>query len=92
MKVEGNYLLIAVDLTKDFGESKSGKSITIGSTEGNISIPDNEDKKNWIKCLQEKIISIIDVIVLRLKILSKFLFSDNNHITQSICYYLLTLQ
>lgn len=31
-------LTIVVDLTKDFGESKSGKSITIGSTEGNAAL------------------------------------------------------
>ena len=31
-------LTIVVDLTKDFGESKSGKSITIASTEGNVAL------------------------------------------------------
>lgn len=34
MQLDGDTLVIRVDLTKDFGESKSGKSITIASTEG----------------------------------------------------------
>lgn len=34
-KIEGNKLHIEVDLSKDFGPSKSGKTIIIGSTEGN---------------------------------------------------------
>ena len=43
MKVEGHFLTIKVDLTKDFGPSSSGKTIIIASTEGNVSIPDKED-------------------------------------------------
>jgi len=35
---EKKILTITVDLSKDFGESKSGKSITIASTEGNVSL------------------------------------------------------
>ena len=35
---EKKILTITVDLAKDFGESKSGKSITIASTEGNVSL------------------------------------------------------
>ena len=31
-------------LTKEFGPSSSGKTIIIASTEGNISIPDREEK------------------------------------------------
>ena len=42
LKVDGNTLTIVVDISKRLGESKSGKSITIASTEGNISIPDHE--------------------------------------------------
>ena len=44
MKVEGNILTIKVDLTKDFGPSASGKTIIIASTEGNVSIPDRDEK------------------------------------------------
>ncbi|MBP2133239.1 hypothetical protein J2128_001160 [Methanomicrobium sp. W14] len=45
MSVSGNVLMIKVDLSKEFGASKSGKSITVASTEGNISVPENEDIK-----------------------------------------------
>ena len=45
MKVENNILTIQVDLTKEFGPSSSGKTIIIASTEGNVSIPGNEDAK-----------------------------------------------
>ncbi len=45
MKLDGNILTITVDITKEFGKSSSGKSIIIGSTEGNVSIPDKEDIK-----------------------------------------------
>jgi len=44
MTVEGNMLTIKVDLTKDFGPSSSGKTIIIASTEGNVSIPEREEK------------------------------------------------
>jgi hypothetical protein len=44
MKVEGNILTIKVDLTKEFGPSSSGKTIIIASTEGNVSIPDRDEK------------------------------------------------
>jgi hypothetical protein len=45
LNVEGNKLIIVVDLEQEFGPSSSGKSITIASTEGNVSIPDREDIK-----------------------------------------------
>jgi len=35
MKMEGKTLVIKVDTAKDFGPSKSGKTIIIASTEGN---------------------------------------------------------
>ena len=44
MTVEGNILTIKVDLTKEFGPSSSGKSIIIATTEGNINVPDREEK------------------------------------------------
>ena len=37
-KVEGNVLTIKVDLAKNLGRSKSGKSILIASTEGNATV------------------------------------------------------
>ena len=44
LKVEGNVLTIKVDLTKEFGPSASGKTTIIASTEGNVSIPDRDEK------------------------------------------------
>ena len=44
MRVEGNILTIRVDLTKEFGPSASGKTIIIASTEGNVSVPDRQEK------------------------------------------------
>ena len=45
MKLEGTILTITVDISKEYGTSSSGKSIIIGSTEGNVSIPEKEDIK-----------------------------------------------
>jgi len=45
MKLDGNILTITVDISKEFGQSASGKSIIISSTEGNVSIPEKEDIK-----------------------------------------------
>ena len=44
MSVEGNVLVIRVDLTKEFGPSSSGKTTIVASTEGNVSVPDREEK------------------------------------------------
>jgi hypothetical protein len=45
MVVEGNILTIKIDLSQRFGKSSSGKSIIIASTEGNQSIPGNDNIK-----------------------------------------------
>jgi len=44
MAVEGNILTIKVDLSKEFGPSSSKKSIIIASTEGNVFVPDRQEK------------------------------------------------
>jgi hypothetical protein len=44
MTIEGDILTIRVDLSKEFGPSASGKTIIIASTEGNLSVPDREEK------------------------------------------------
>jgi hypothetical protein len=44
MSVDGNILTITVDLSKEYGPSSSGKTIIVASTEGNVSIPDREEK------------------------------------------------
>jgi hypothetical protein len=44
MKVEGNILTIKVDLSKEYGPSSSGKTTIVASTEGNISVPERDEK------------------------------------------------
>lgn len=38
VEIKGNTLTLKIDLSKNFGASKSGKSIVIASTEGNQKI------------------------------------------------------
>lgn len=54
LSLEDSILTIKVDISKDFGESKSGKSITIASTEGNVPIPDNEEIKIGLNIYRKK--------------------------------------
>jgi hypothetical protein len=42
MEVKGNNLIITVDLTQDHGPSKSGKTIVVASTLGNVNVPGDE--------------------------------------------------
>ena len=44
LSVTGNVLTITVDLSKEFGPSSSGKTTIVATTEGNVSIPDREEK------------------------------------------------
>jgi len=37
-EIKGDKLIIEIDLTKEFGPSKSGKTITIASTRGNQQV------------------------------------------------------
>ena len=54
MNVERDKLIIIVDLSLEFGLSSSGKSITIASTEGNISVPGREDVKVGLNVYRPK--------------------------------------
>lgn len=45
LKVEGDVLVIRCNLKQDFGPSKSGKTIIIATSEGNISIPGHAEVK-----------------------------------------------
>jgi hypothetical protein len=47
-KLEGNKLTLVIDLDKEFGLSSSGKSVTVASTEGNVSVPGREAIKMGI--------------------------------------------
>lgn len=53
-KVEGKKLIITIDLSKEFGDSKSGKSVTIASTEGNVSVEGVTDVKLGLNCYKPK--------------------------------------
>jgi len=44
MHVEGDVLVIRVDLTQEHGPSSSGKTIIIASTEGNVDVPGHDAK------------------------------------------------
>ena len=44
MSINGNILTITVDLAKEFGPSASGKTTIIASTEGNVSVPNRDEK------------------------------------------------
>lgn len=45
MSVDENILTIKIDLSKKFDVSKSGKTISVASTHGNVSIPENPEIK-----------------------------------------------
>src|SRR4029079_10000354 len=44
LSLAGNILTITVDLSKEFGPSSSGKTIIVASTEGNVTVPEREEK------------------------------------------------
>ena len=54
MSLEGNILIIRVDLSKEFGPSSSGKTIIIASTEGNVPIPEYEKAKIGLNVYRKK--------------------------------------
>ncbi len=43
MKVDGDTLTIKIDLGKDFGPSRTGKTIIVASTEGNKKVDGREE-------------------------------------------------
>jgi hypothetical protein len=44
LKVEGDILVIKIDLSQDFGPSSSGKTNIVATTEGNITVPGRIEK------------------------------------------------
>jgi len=44
MNIEGSVLTVRVDLSKEFGPSSTGKTVIIASTEGNVTIPNRQEK------------------------------------------------
>jgi hypothetical protein len=45
VKVEGNVMVVRVDLSKRLGPSASGKTIMVATTSGNIRVPGFESVK-----------------------------------------------
>ena len=44
-EVEGDQLVIRIDLSQELGESSSGKSVIIATTGGNVAVPEREAVK-----------------------------------------------
>ena len=44
-EVEGDQLVIRIDLSQELGESSSGKSVIIATTGGNVAVPGREAVK-----------------------------------------------
>jgi len=43
VEVKGNELILTVDLSKEVGPSKTGKTIIIGTSSGNEKVPGNSE-------------------------------------------------
>ena len=54
MSIVSNVLIIKVDLSQQGEVSSSGKSIVIGSTEGNVSVPGKEEVKIGLNVYTKK--------------------------------------
>jgi hypothetical protein len=54
MRIDGNKLVIEVDLTKEIGPSSSGKTMLIASTEGNANVPGFEGVKVGLNVYKAK--------------------------------------
>ena len=50
MRVQENKLIIEVDLEKDYGPSKSGKTNIVATTAGNVPVPEQDGVKIGINC------------------------------------------
>lgn len=50
MLVQGNLLIVKIDLSKDLGPSKSGKTNIVATTSGNVEVPEYDDYRVGINC------------------------------------------
>ena len=50
IEIKDNKAVITIDLTKDFGPSKSGKTVVVATTRGNVPIPGSDTIKIGINC------------------------------------------
>ena len=53
MQVSGDKLTIEIDLSANFGRSKSGKTVVIASSRGNVSVPDHPEVKIGLNCYKK---------------------------------------
>lgn len=53
---KGNILTVEIDTSKNLGDSKSGKTVLIGTTGGNqaIALPDGRQIKLGVNCYTSK--------------------------------------
>jgi hypothetical protein len=49
-KIEGKKLIVEIDLAQEHGPSKSGKTVVVGTTEGNADVPGFPGFKLGINC------------------------------------------
>jgi hypothetical protein len=50
IEVKDNKAIITIDLSKEYGESKSGKTIVIATTRGNVPLPGAETFRIGLNC------------------------------------------
>ena len=54
MDVEKNILTVKIDLSKSLGDSKSGKTVLIATTSGNMTVEGHEGVKIGVNCYKAK--------------------------------------
>ena len=50
IEVKDKKAIITIDLNKEFGKSKSGKTIVVATTRGNVPIPGAETFRIGLNC------------------------------------------
>jgi hypothetical protein len=56
VEVKGDKMIITIDITKEFGNSTSGKSVTVATTGGNkaIALPNGKQVSLGVNCYKAK--------------------------------------
>ncbi len=54
MREEGVKLIIELDLTQEFGPSKSGKTVIVASTEGSVPVPSKPEIQVGVNVYKRK--------------------------------------
>ena len=50
IEIKDNKAIITIDLNKEFGPSKSGKTIVVATTRGNVPVPGAEAYRLGLNC------------------------------------------